>query len=332
MATLGAIGFAALSLVLAGIVLWQRGRTARMRAHNAALVDAAKAETAAALAANREAEAQVAFLRERNSHLETEILNMQATESALQDAREQAEIASRAKSAFLASMSHELRTPLNAILGFSEVLTGDFGVTLPKERIREYADDIRASGLMLLDLINDLLDLARIEEGRFELREAVIDMPDLVQGALRMMRPSLESKGLTTKIVMPDDPLIIHGDGRGLRQVLLNLLSNSVKFTPGGGKITLTAAIDAITGDVLLSVADSGIGIPQRDLSRVTEPFHRLNQEVKPDATGTGLGLPLAKALVELHGGSLTIASTVGHGTTVTVRLPKSRHRSSEAA
>jgi len=235
-------------------------------------------------------------------------------------------MANRAKSAFLASMSHELRTPLNAILGFSEVLASDFGINLHKEKIREYADDIRASGMLLLDLINDLLDLAKIEEGRFELKEQPLDPSEVCQDVIRMMSGAVSKKQLTLTLAAPDEPLSIYTDRRALRQVLLNLLSNAVKFTQEG-EIKVKLLREAPSGDLLLQVTDTGIGIPEQDLQRVLEPFTQLTPQIRDHGSGSGLGLPLAKSLVELHQGTLSLASTLGRGTSVTVRLPKDRVR-----
>ncbi len=259
-------------------------------------------------------------------------------------AKEQAERASRSKSEFLANMSHELRTPLNAILGFSEVMTmGLFGALAAK--YQEYAANINESGRGLLELIDEILDLSKVEAGRFELKLERLDPTALAEAALRLVRDRAERKGLKLELKAADDLPEIVADSKAMRMIVNNLLSNAVKFTPAGGAVTLSlrhgaeGAHDAqgtedaqdgqgaqgaqgTDGELTIAVADTGIGIRAEDLTRVLEPFGQVDNSYTRAQAGTGLGLPLAKSMAEMHGGRLDIESTVGIGTTVTVTLP----------
>jgi signal transduction histidine kinase len=240
-----------------------------------------------------------------------------------QDKTQQLEIANRHKSEFLANMSHELRTPLNAVIGFSEVLLERmFGEVNPKQE--EYLNDILSSGKHLLSLINDILDLSKIEAGRMELEAQAFDLPSALDNALTLIRERAARHSIGLEVHV--DPAIgeVVADERKVKQVLLNLLSNAVKFTPEGGKITMSAALN---GDaVAVSVADTGIGIAAEDQEAVFEEFRQVGDDYARKREGTGLGLALARRLVELHGGTLSVQSELGKGSTFTFTIPVRTH------
>jgi two-component system, cell cycle sensor histidine kinase PleC len=240
-------------------------------------------------------------------------------------AREEAEAASRAKSQFLANMSHELRTPLNAILGFSEMITSRVFPTNSPNTF-EYAELIHGSGSHLLTLINDILDLAKIEAGSWTLSESDLDLRATIASASAMIRSRTESAGCRLVIDLDPDIPFVYGDERALKQVLLNLLANAVKFTPRDGRVTVFAH-RANDGGIALGVADTGVGIAPDDQQRVFQNFGQGRHDVVTADKGTGLGLPIVKGLVEAHGGSVELKSRVGEGTTVTVHLPPDRVR-----
>jgi two-component system cell cycle sensor histidine kinase PleC len=238
-------------------------------------------------------------------------------------AQARAEAASSAKSEFLANMSHELRTPLNAILGFSEIIRDRIFGDAEAQRYSEYGGHIHFSGSHLLGLIGDILDLSKIEAGKRELDEAEIDVVHLSREALHFVEPQAAHKGLTLALNAPHHA-VVRADERALRQIVANLLSNAVKFTPEGGQVELSVASGS--AGVTLTVADTGVGIRPEDMAKVLECFGQARHDITTtDERGTGLGLPIVKGLVELHGGKLTIASTPGSGTTVTVSLPLER-------
>jgi PAS domain S-box-containing protein len=239
-------------------------------------------------------------------------------------ARQQAETAAEAKSRLLANASHELRTPLNAILGFSEVIHREMLGPIGKERYRQYAKDIHDSGLHLLGIVNDLLDLSKIEANRQELREETIAVGELFETASRFLSEWAENAGLSVTISLPPDLPAIRGDRRALIQVLLNLLSNAVKFTPAGGVITL-AADRGSDGGMIFTVRDNGIGIAPADMPKALEPFGLVDTAMSLKHRGTGLGLPICRALVELHAGRFELASEPRIGTTASVHLPAER-------
>ncbi|MEQ1867643.1 MAG: HAMP domain-containing sensor histidine kinase, partial [Micropepsaceae bacterium] len=235
-----------------------------------------------------------------------------------------AEAASRAKSDFLANMSHELRTPLNAVIGFSELIErriwGDGAI----ERYVDYAQSIRSSGQYLLHLINDILDLAKIEAGKFELNEGCFELTGAACESLRLVETQANTRGVRM-LIDASERVCVFADERAIRQVMANLLSNAVKFTPKDGTVRVFIVREA-GGEVSIVVRDSGVGIRPEDLQRVMESFGQGRHEVAAsDERGTGLGLPIVKGLVEAHGGSLRIESEVGRGTAVTVTLPASR-------
>ena len=254
--------------------------------------------------------------------LRSDVTAQRQLERALIDARQEAEAGSRAKSEFLASMSHELRTPLNAVIGFAELIHGEMlgSDAAAHRRYREYAGDIRDSGSHLLGLINDILDFSKTEAGEMQLIQDPVDLGELVESAVRMLKPRAERAGITLNGRVPVSLPSVLGDGMRLRQVLLNLMSNAIKYTPASGHVTVTA--EASESSVLLKVTDTGIGIAPEDMSIVLEPFRQIDNDLNRRNPGTGLGLPLTKRLVELHQGVLELESTVGHGTTVVVRLP----------
>jgi len=221
-------------------------------------------------------------------------------------------------------MSHELRTPLNAINGFSEIMVGEMYGPLGDARYRDYARDILNSGQHLLALINDILDMSKIEAGKMTLRFEPCSLEEIAEDALRLVRNRAETAGLTLVldfVELPD----VEADYRAVKQVLLNLLSNAIKFTPRGGRITLRAdrRDDALGGErVRISVQDTGIGISPEDLERLAKPFEQVETQHAKTQQGTGLGLALTKSLVEMHGGVLDIRSAPGEGTTVSFTLP----------
>lgn len=247
-------------------------------------------------------------------------------EISLRVAKDQADAANHAKSAFLANMSHELRTPLNAIIGFSEIMmNGTFGkLNIPK--YEEYMGDVHSSACHLLEIINEVLDMSKIEAGRVELDEHEVHMEETIQSVERMMASRAFSGNITiSSKVEPNLPLL-QGDPRLIRQVLINLVSNSVKFCKAGGQITIKGSLRS-DGDLEVVVADTGVGIPKDKIAQALEPFGQIHETAHAvgEVTGTGLGLPLAKAMVELHGGHLTLDSDVGKGTIVTITFPSRR-------
>ncbi|MEO3430274.1 ATP-binding protein [Pelagibius sp. CAU 1746] len=236
-------------------------------------------------------------------------------------AKEEAEAASRSKSSFLAHMSHELRTPLNAIIGFSEVMVRETLGPLDNAQYRDYAQHIHSSGAHLLSLINDLLDLSKIEAGKLELWEEEVDLRSLFERCRVFVGEAAQHKGIALSVDLPTDLPPAVCDARKIKQVVVNLLSNAIKFTEAGGRVIMEAERDGDAG-VVIRVSDDGIGIAAHELKNVMAPFGQAREALIRDNEGTGLGLPLAKALVELHGGSLALSSRVGQGTTATVRLP----------
>jgi PAS domain S-box-containing protein len=252
-------------------------------------------------------------------------------EDRLKEAKIQAEAASASKSAFLANMSHELRTPLNAIIGFSEIMNREMFGKIGVPRYTDYIKDIGDSAQHLLRLIEDILDLSKAEAGKMELEEAEIDLAASVHSACLMLRERAKRGGVVLNEDVSSELPRLFGDRRRIRQVLLNLVSNAVKFTPRGGSVRVSAASSA-EGGLVLTVADTGIGIEAADISRVFEPFVQLGRDKGISGEGTGLGLPLVKELVELHGGTISLTSQPGVGTKVTVAFPPARTIAKRAA
>ena len=244
---------------------------------------------------------------------------------------DEAEAANHAKSEFLAVMSHELRTPLNAILGFSEIFKQQMMGPLGAAKYVEYAGDIHDSGKHLLAIINDILDLAKAESGKLVLVETVFDLNAEVEATLRMCQPNADAAGVRLTFAPSRSGLHVLADDRLIRQVALNLISNAIKFTPERGHVSIELTVERDNG-ISLTVADTGIGISPKDLERVLRPFEQVEGALARRHGGTGLGLPYSKRVVEIHGGTLKLASTANRGTTVRVQLPAARVRAPAAA
>jgi len=247
-----------------------------------------------------------------------------AAYEALRLAKEKAEAANRAKSGFLSTMSHELRTPLNAIIGFSDMMVREVLGTIGNEQYRGYVADIHNSGTHLLQIINDILDLSRAEDGTLDLSEEVFDLRDTIRSVHGIISARISAGGLSAAVELPADLPLLRADERKTTQVLLNLLANAVEFTPRGGHVEIAGRFDPETG-LILTVSDTGIGIAPEDLDRVLEPFEQVDSSFSRSHQGSGLGLPLVNAVMELHGGNLELRSEVGGGTQASVTFPVRR-------
>jgi len=242
-------------------------------------------------------------------------------EESLRRAKQDAEAANAAKTRFLANMSHELRTPLNAIIGFSEIISGQFFGELGNGRYLDYSQDILRSGRHLLAVINDVLDLSKSEAGKMALNARPLDMCEVLDDCVAMVREQCADAGLTLETSGLDHSMPLSGDAAKLRQIFLNLLSNAIKFTERGGKVCLSAA--ATEQGVAVTVADTGIGMDPQDVEIAFQPFGQVDNRLERRYEGTGLGLPLTKALVDLHSATIAIDSARGRGTRVTVTFPR---------
>ena len=256
--------------------------------------------------------------------LEREVGARRLTEIKLREAKEEAERANRAKSEFLAKMSHELRTPLNAIIGFSQVIGSELLGPVGMPRYAEYGGDIERSGQHLLQIIGEILDLAKIETGKFVLHESEFDLVALVRDQIELVRPLADARGVSLQLVSGAPAIRFYADPLRVKQILLNLLSNAAKFTGAGGRIEISLDRERGSG-VRLRVSDTGVGIAASDLERVLRPFEQVGDAALNHGGGTGLGLPLARELTMLHGGALTLSSRLGFGTVVTVTFPEAR-------
>ena len=274
----------------------------------------------------RELVGYVGQLEQTETRLRDRTAALAALAESYAEEKRRAEAASAAKSRFLANISHELRTPLNAIIGFSEMLTNEVFGSLGSAKYAEYAHDIGRSGRHLLDLINDLLDLSKVEAGRIDLVEQRLDLAEVVADSRAMVEGRAQANGVTVLATVPRDAPRLLADRRAVRQMLTNLLSNAVKFTPRGGRVELRLARGE-AAELLVLVTDTGVGIAADMLGRVTEPFTQADADLDRRHQGTGLGLALTKALVEAHGGRLLLVSSEGEGTTVTLSFPASRVR-----
>ncbi|CAA7613685.1 PAS domain S-box protein [Magnetospirillum sp. SS-4] len=254
----------------------------------------------------------------------TDVTDRKRTEQTLRIAKEEAERGNRAKNTFLANISHELRTPLNAIIGFSEMMKHEIFGPLEPASYRTYVDDIHESGMHLLELINDILDMSKAEAGMTDLQESPVDMADIIRTSGRMLARRAANAGIDiVEDVPPHLPLLL-ADERRMRQIVLNLLSNAVKFTDDGGRVTVSTRVDA-AGAFIIRIQDTGIGMTAEDMVRVMEPFVQADTRLSRKYEGSGLGLPLTKALIAAHGGTLDLESEPGKGTTATVSLPAAR-------
>ena len=256
--------------------------------------------------------------------LVTDVTRARQAERDLRHAKEQAEVANRAKSEFLANVSHELRTPLNAIIGFAEMMASQMLGPIGQPRYQEYASDIRDSGGHLLSLINDILDMARIEAGRLTLHEEPVDVPAMLDACTKLVEERARRGGVTVETAIQRPIPRLLADKRMVKQILLNLLSNAVKFTPRGGRVTVAAWSDD-AGRISIQTSDTGIGMTPDEIGKALTPFHRSESAFNRRFEGTGLGLPITKSLVDAHGAGFRIESEPDIGTRCAVVFPAFR-------
>jgi signal transduction histidine kinase len=254
----------------------------------------------------------------------SDISFLKEREAALRDARDEAEAANRAKTDFLTNMSHELRTPLSAVIGFSEMIVKETFGPVGQPQYREFADDILHAGRHLMEVITDILDIAKAHSGTIELQKRTVRPEAVMRAAVRIVHEKARDADITLETHIGEHLPTIEADTVRLRQVLLNLLSNAIKFTPAGG--TISAEVSRHPDGVLLRVRDSGAGMAPEDIPRALQPFVQVDASLSRRHGGTGLGLPLTKIFVELHGGRLELESAVNVGTTASVILPASTH------
>lgn len=254
----------------------------------------------------------------------TDVTERKAMEEELVRSKEAAEYASRTKTEFLAHMSHELRTPLNAIIGFAEVIKGEMFGKAGQQKYVDYAKDIHRSGEHLLDLINDILDLSKLEAGKLELREAEVILSEIIGHCSTLVRSKAQQGHVKIVTDIPANLPTLQADERAVKQILLNFLSNAIKFTPQHGVVRLRVNIEG-TGGLRIAVSDTGIGMKAEDIEIALMPFGQIDSKIARETKGTGLGLPICKSLLELHGAELKIESELGKGTTVAAIFPPQR-------
>ncbi|WP_120498486.1 PAS-domain containing protein [Kiloniella sp. EL199] len=260
----------------------------------------------------------------RTAELQAELQTRINTEEQLRNAMSKEQLASRSKNEFLANMSHELRTPLNCIIGFSELLKNESFGPLGQERYKDYCADINNAGVHLLEVLNDILDVSKLETGDMGLLETEVDLSAIIESSVTMLSNRADSQNISLVTEIPNDLPYLYADARRVKQVLINLLSNAVKFSIDEGEVIITASVGK-KGNISLTVADKGIGISDEDLAKVVDPFHQVSEALTRNHEGTGLGLHIVNSLVELHGGQVVIESELGVGTSVCVSFPRER-------
>jgi signal transduction histidine kinase len=253
----------------------------------------------------------------------SDVTEIRAGERRLLRARSEAEAANHAKSEFLANMSHELRTPLNAIIGFTEVIAQELFGPVTNEKYLEYVKDVHASSLHLLSIINDVLDMSKIEAGKLELEKQPVALQDVLEHVIRIVHERAGCRGIELFSTAADEPVVVWVDERAMKQVFLNLLSNAIKFSKDGAKIYVRVGAEGIGAGATIEVEDHGVGMNEDEQERALQPFGQAKPAITGAYGGTGLGLPITKGLVEAHGGTLSIRSRPGVGTTVRIVLPQ---------